>query len=291
VTCSQKYKHQLGTVVRCPKCKSVFTLELIDPTPLGDASLEEADTQEEPAETSRKSKRRTKAEIRQELIDNIREGFKRLHPRLTEIANAPKSSEEEVRRWCLAALETALGYDHNEIDTEMSTLNGRVDIALKKDGQVFLVIECKNIRSRLNEQAKKQAAGYATSLSSHWAVVTNGQIWRLYRVIPQPGKDPRFIEVFDVALLDEDGVSDVDAENLYLLTSRAVFGGDLEKMSHFIACTSKKRILKAMSSERVIKALRVELAATYKEDQGTSVSLDDESVDNALQDALGLRDL
>lgn len=265
-------------------------MELIDPTPLERVSIQAEEETSEPQEEKR-NKRRTKVEIRQETIDKICEGFRLLHPRLVEIANAPRASEEEVRRWCFDALENALGYSKSEIDTEVSVLSGRVDIALKRDGDIFLVMECKNIRHKLTNTVRDQAAGYATSLSAEWAVVTNGQIWRLYRVIPQIGKDPRFIEIFDVSLLDEDGVSEVDAENLYLLTSRAVFGGDLEKMSHMIACTSKKRILKALASERVIKALRLELASTYKDEQDKAIFLDDEMVENSLQDALGLGDL
>ncbi len=92
-----------------------------------------------------------------------------------------------------------------------------------------------------------------------------------------------------MALLDEDGVSEEDAENLYLLTARAVFGGDLEKMSHRVACKSKKRILKALESERVIKALKAELALSYKEEHGQTVKLEDNDVSSALQEARGLR--
>jgi hypothetical protein len=113
----------------------------------------------------------------------------------------------------------------------------------------------------------------------------------LYRLRPRPGQDPHFIEIFDVALLDEDGVSDSDATNLYLLTSRAVFGGDLEKRSHEVACITKKRIQQALDSERVIKALRLELVQSYKEEHEQNVKLDDETVADALQEALGFSEL
>ncbi|MBE9111798.1 type I restriction enzyme HsdR N-terminal domain-containing protein [Nodosilinea sp. LEGE 07298] len=288
-----EYQNQIGKPVRCPKCKNVFVMELVEPTPLEAVSIQAANTEEESENKSNPKtiKRRTKAEIRQEAIDSIRDGFRRRHPRLVEISNSPRASEEEVRRWCIEALENVLGYSKNELDTEVRTLGGKVDIALKRGDHIFLVIECKNIRAKLNNNVRDQAAGYATSLSAEWAVVTNGQIWRLYRVIPQAGRDPRFIEIFDVSLLDEDGVSEVDAENLYLLTSKAVFGGDLENMSHLVACTSKKRILQALASERVVKALRLELATTYKDEQDKNVSLDDGVVESALQNALGLGDL
>lgn len=291
---SKKYQNRLGKPVRCPKCKTIFTATLIEPTPLEQASIEESgeDVGQDSEAEARRKRRRSKSEIRQEIIDAIRDEFRKLHPRLVEIAGAARSSEEEVRRWCIDALENALGYDKGkEIDTEVPVLGQRADIVLKRDGQIFLVIECKNTRSKLSAKVRDQAAGYATSLSAEWAVITNGQIWKLYRIIPVPGRDPRFIEIFDVALLDEDGVSESDAESLYLLTSRAVFGGDLEKMSHRVACMSKKRLLNALESDRVIKALKTELVASYKDEHGNNVKLDEESVNDALQEALGLSDL
>ena len=298
----RKHQHLVGQPVRCPKCNSIFTMGLVNLSPFETAAIEQESssvTSEKGSVTSEKngeenqeqSRRRTKAEIKQELIDAICENFRLLHPRLTEISNAARSSEEAVRIWVVDALEKALGYSKSNIDTEISTIGGRIDIALRQDNHVFMVIECKNIRAKLNKSVRDQAINYATTLSAEWAVVTNGAIWKLYRVIPQPGRDPHVIEIFDLSLLDEDGVSEADAENLYLLTSRAVFGGDLQKMSHLLACTSKKRILNACLSERVVKAFRLELSSVYKDEHNISVKLDDEEVTNALREAFSLIDL
>lgn len=287
----------VGHAVRCPKCKSIFTMELIKPTPLESAALADepkVDAEAESSESNQPPQRytkRTKAEIRQHWITQIQESFKQLHPRLIEISTATRSSEEAVRIWVVNALEQALGYKQGEIDTEVSTLGGRVDIALRKDGHIFMVIECKNIRAKLNKSVRDQAINYATTLSAEWVVVTNGAIWKLYRVIPQPGRDPHIIEIFDLSLLDEDGVSDNDAENLYLLTSRAVFGGDLDRMSHALACTSKKRVLSVCLSERVVKAFRLELSEIYKQEHDVNVKLDDDEVISALEEAFSLAEL
>jgi predicted type IV restriction endonuclease len=268
----------------------MFTLELVKPSPLEEAGLQAssstADSEQQSTEPS-KPKRRTKQEIKEETITCIRDGFRKLHPELEGLYNANRCSENDVRHWCMKALETVLGYESSDIKTEVDALGGKIDIALMQGDRVFLFIECKGIKSNLNRNVKNQAAGYATSCQAEWIVLTNARNWKLYRIIPQDGKNPHFIEIFDVALLDEDGVSELDAENLYLLTARAVFGGDLEKMSHLIACTSKKQLFKAMESERVIKALRLEMASMYKEQEGVNVKLDDENIEGVLHDALG----
>ena len=291
----RKHQHLVGQPVRCPKCNSIFTMGLVNLSPFETAAIEQESssvTSEKDGEEDKgQSRRRTKAEIKQELIDSICENFRLLHPRLTEIFNAARSSEEAVRIWVVDALEKALGYSKSNIDTEIPTIGGRIDIALRQDNHVFMVIECKNIRAKLNKAVRDQSINYATTLSAEWAVVTNGAIWKLYQVIPQPGRDPHVIEIFDLSLLDEDGVSEADAENLYLLTSKAVFGGDLKRMSHLLACTSKKRILNACLSERVVKAFRLELSSVYKDEHDINVKLDDEEVTNALREAFSLIDL
>ena len=290
----EKHKKLIGKQTRCPKCKSVFRVELVEPTPLEQAKLSEPkpDCENSSESTISKKRRRSQSEIRQEYIDSICQGFRQMHPRLASIAEAQKSSEEQVRLWVIDALSDVLGYTHaEEIDTEVRALGQRVDVVLKKDGQIFLVIECKNIRNKLRSKVTEQAVAYATSLSAKWVVTTNGQIWKLFQVTPRKGQEPKVTEIFDVALLDEDGVSEIDAECLYLLTSRAVFGGDLERKSHYIACTSKKRILKALASERVTKALRLELTSSYEEEYEKRVNLKGEDVEAVLEEALGLTEL
>lgn len=287
----EKNRHQLGKPARCQKCSSIFTVELVDPTPLENAAIKNETEQAQEVAERKPRQRRTREEIRQEHLDSIRTGFKSLHPRLVAMDLAEKTSEENVRIWVIDSLINALGYSHEEIDTEVRTLGKRVDIALKKDGQIFLVIECKSVRTKLGNSVRDQAINYATSLSAPWAVITNGHIWRLFRILPRQGRDPKLVEIFDVALLDADGVSDSDVESLYLLTARALFGGDTEKMSHLIGCTTKRKILQALTSDRVVKAMRMELVESYKQANDVNVPLDDAGTRSVIADAFGLEDL
>src|SRR6218665_2635179 len=136
--CGTRYKlrernrHQLGKPARCQKCNTIFTVELVDPTPLENAAIKNEEEQAQEV-TERKRQRRTREEIRQEYLVTIRTGFKSLHPRLVAMDLAEKSSEENVRIWVIDSLINALGYSHDEIDTEVRTLGKRVDIALKKN--------------------------------------------------------------------------------------------------------------------------------------------------------------
>ena len=282
-----------GKSIRCPKCHREFLVKIVQPSIIEQAAIENknedaeaaaaaAPTTNDPAGqpgTERK-KRLTKGEIQEKHCKKIKKEFRTFHKRLTAIASQESSSEEEVRRWCIDVLKEALGYGDHEIDTEMCALNQRIDIALKDEDKVFMVIECKNIRSRLPNQVRDQAVMYAANKSADWAVITNGQVWKLFRVIPKKGSDPHVVEVFDLALLDEDGVSDRDVELLFLLTKRAIKTGDAERHFHRTSCLDAKRLVKELSSERVAKTLRKALMDSYSSDTGQRVPLSvDEVID------------
>jgi predicted Zn finger-like uncharacterized protein len=275
----KRHEPLIGKTVRCPKCHTNFTLTLETPTNTDKIAVEA----EQEEEQQQKKRKRSKDEIRAHHITTASEGFRALHGRLKEIAQASSSSEEQVRIWCVDALKTALGFNYTQIDTELKALNGRVDIAIKNGDAVQMVIECKNIKAKLNNSVRDQAGAYAATLSAPWAVVTNGEIWKLYRVTPQPGKPPSVDKVFDVALLDEDGVSESDAENLYLLSHRALSSGDTENGAHKALSTSPQKVYDALFSERVLDAVRLELTQSYKSETNQNVKITNEEAKEAMR--------
>ncbi len=283
----EKNRALIGKAVRCPKCRTLFTLTLETPS----SSEQNAIAAEEERTKEKKRNRRTRDEIRAMHTEKALEGFKSLHARLQSLAQEAGNKEEQVRIWCVDALRTALGYGDEEIETERKVLNGRIDIAIKKDDRVSVVIECKAIRSRLGANALEQAGTYAATLRAHWVVLTNGDIWKLYRVMPRDGQEPRMELVFDVSLLDDDGISQRDAENLYLLTSRAMNCGDTEKAYHRVVCKNSLRLRSALFSERVVKAIRLELIQGYQDEFGERVNIDDDEMLEALRDEFEMTEL
>ena len=185
--------------------------------------------------------------------------------------------------WCTDVLRKALGYTDDDLAFELSAFNDRIDIAVRHDDKVILIIECKK-RSTLGDSARKQAVKYAACKSADWAVVTNGQNWELHRVIPIGGKDPEVIEVFNISLLDDDGLSTYDVERMYLLTKKALLSGETEKEFHLARCTDDDRLLLAMFTDRSIKAIRRSLTESYKKKFKVRVKLTDKDVAERLQE-------
>lgn len=92
--------------------------------------------------------------------------------------------------------------------------------------------------------------------------------------------------VFDLALLDEDGISEPDSEHLYLLSHRALSSGDTEREYHEVCCTAPSHLFDALFSERVLNSIRIELKESYKQEHDHRVSLSKEDVQEAISDLL-----
>jgi len=269
----------VGKSIRCPKCHQKFVLKVEKPTPIESAAIKIA---EQPGKAKRK--KRTKSQILRHRLSSIKKAMRPYHARLTQMASQDKCSEEQVRVWCIDVLRNVLGYKDLEIDTEMYALNQRIDIVIKQADKVFMVIECKNTRSKLPVSAINQAVTYAASKSADWAVITSGQVWKLLRVFPVKGADPRTVEVFDLSLLDADGCSDADVANLYLLTSRALFRGETEKCHHQVACMSNPSMLSAIITPRVVKAIRRSLIEAYLKSSKVRVRINEEEMEERIRE-------
>ncbi|MFO0792036.1 MAG: type I restriction enzyme HsdR N-terminal domain-containing protein [Pirellulales bacterium] len=226
---SEKYKSFIGKTIACPKCTRPFVIQLESASPIEQAAIASSDASSNESATSTataaKRTKRTKAEVRKEAYKQIRKGFGPCMKQLQAMAECDSLSEERIRLWCVDVLRTALGYRDVDLDYELSAANKKIDIAVKHDDDVIMIIECKK-RDRLKESDRQQALNYAMSRSAEWAVVTNGRSWELLRVIPIKGQNPQAITVFSISLLDEDGLSNYDVERMYLLTKKALLRGE-----------------------------------------------------------------
>jgi type I restriction and modification enzyme subunit R-like protein len=281
---SKKYESFIGKPINCPKCHRPFEIQLESPAPIEQAAMASADQTSSSCEGASsvavvakpKKKTRTKAEIRKAAYKRIRKEFGPYLKQLEAIAGCDTASEERVRVWCCGVLQNALGYKAEDLDFEVSAGKGKIDIVVKDDDKIMMVIECKK-PGQLPAIARKAAIGYAIQVSADWAVATNGQTWELHRVIPVSGENVCSVEIFNISLLDEDGLSPYDVERMYHLTKRALLRGETEKVFHKARALENKQLLAAMFTSRTIKAIRRSLGEAYKKHfkQYVGLTLDD----------------
>lgn len=101
------------------------------------------------------------------IFDVIRKKFVVLQP------------EEWVRQHCIHYLMTEKKYPHSLINIEKElTINGlkkRYDIVVfNSDGSIFLIVECKAPKIKINQTTFDQIARYNLALNSKYLMVTNG---------------------------------------------------------------------------------------------------------------------
>lgn len=285
-----------GRSASCKKCRARFIVNIIE---IPDHAIEEENesvtenkkcisTTNTPntSETSTRT-RRSRSEIRRELIKKLKCDFRALHSRLSEINKEKYSSEEEVRRWVVDSLRHVFGYEDREIKTEERVNERKADIIVRNatDNKPMIVIEVKSIRHPLNRRVIDQAASYAAILDTPYAIVTNGDAWIFFKCGIKSDKH-KLIEIFNIALLDEDGISDDDAESLYLITKKSIESGYTERQSHSTAAIQPTRLLKAIMAESVLTKLRRTLADQYEEETGIKIEVDPENVHEHLKSLL-----
>ena len=89
-----------------------------------------------------------------------------------------------------------------------------------------------------------------------------------------------------MALLDEDGVSEEDAELLYLISKRAYTSADTEKQTHLVAATNPTRLVSALVDEGVVSKLRRTLESQYRDETKIRVTLNTDELKDRLGELL-----
>jgi len=117
--------------------------------------------------------------------------------------------------------ESVLGYDKfSEITSELAIKKTFCDLAIRLDGEVRLLIEVKAAGIDLKEQHMQQAVNYGSNSGLDWVVLTNGLIWKVYKIIFAKPVDTDFVYEFDFRKLSPKKQGDL--EMLYYLTKEAM---------------------------------------------------------------------
>jgi hypothetical protein len=109
------------------------------------------------------------------------------------------NTEEATKNAFVMPFISALGYDvfdPSEVIPEFTADVGikkgeKVDYAIKQDGKIILLFECKCCNSSLDECHVSQLYRYFSVTEARIAVLTDGIIYRFYTDIEEPNKmDP-----------------------------------------------------------------------------------------------------
>lgn len=112
----------------------------------------------------------------------IAAALKRFQP-ILDTAKARDANESDTVIIVMDLLSEIFGYDkYAEITSEHAIRGTFCDLAIKIDGTLSLLIEVKAIGTDLKDQHVKQATDYAANQGCEWVALTNGIVWRAYKV-------------------------------------------------------------------------------------------------------------
>jgi predicted type IV restriction endonuclease len=116
-------------------------------------------------------------------VERISAGLKRFQP-ILEASKSRDVNESDTVVIVTDLLQEIFGYDkYAEITSEHMIRSTFCDLAVKLEGTLAFLIEVKAIGIELKEQHVKQAVDYAANLGCEWVTLTNGVIWKVYKVI------------------------------------------------------------------------------------------------------------
>lgn len=142
-----------------------------------------------------------------------------------------------------------------EITREKQVKEKYVDIAIKIDGAIKLLVEAKAAGTILRDRHIEQAERYAAEGNIRWVLLTNGVAWHLYHLSFEEGIEYERVFVVDLA----SDPTEKAAEILGLLHRQSIRKGEHEKFWQRYAALSPESIGKALFSEEVLRFIRREI--------------------------------
>jgi len=187
---------------------------------------------------------------------DIRKALRRFAPHFIQARDAALNEADTVLRLC-RFFEDVLGYDGlQDISREAQLKNKYVDVCLKVDDRVRLLVEAKAAGQKLRDRHIEQAQAYASQNNYRWVVLTNGVDWHLYHLTFEEGIE--YERAFVVSLATDETLEEA-AGKLALLHKQAIRKDELEQFWEKAAALGPASIAKALFSTSVLMLLRREI--------------------------------
>lgn len=156
------------------------------------------------------------AQVPSKVAARISAALKRFQPIIAS-AKSRDANESDTVIIITDMLNEVFGYDkYSEITSECAIRGTWCDLAIKIDGKFEYLIEVKAIGLELKDAYTKQAVDYSANKGTDWVILTNAEIWRIYKVTFSKPIDSELI--LEINFLELNPKKSGDIELLYNLT-------------------------------------------------------------------------
>lgn len=202
--------------------------------------------------------------------DRLVAGLRRYQPIVRKLA-ARDISEADTVTVIKDMLTDVFGYDkYTELTSEQQIRGTFCDLAIKVDGKVHYLAEVKSAGTSLNENHLKQAVNYGAHEGIEWIILTNGIVWKIFRIKFAQPIDWEEVYCFDMAEISSR--SSDDLAKLFMLCRESVTTDALKEFHRQAQILNPYVIAELLQSEPVTAVLRKEFRRLF---DGLKVSDED----------------
>jgi predicted type IV restriction endonuclease len=212
-----------------------------------------------------------KMRVSKRFIDRAKPALRR-YQKAFESARSRDVNESDTRVIISDFVAEVLGFDkYSEVTTEFAVKSTFCDLAIKVNGKLKFLIECKSAGTNLKDNHLRQATDYAANDGVEWVLLTNGIEWQAHRVrFEQP---IRVDQVFSLNLLDPAAKPSDLLEKLYLISREGTAATAIDDFWEQKEATSRYVIAQVLLSDTVVSALRRQLRRLYPAVKATEEEL------------------
>lgn len=186
-------------------------------------------------------------------MSDVKRSLKKFLPHLLQ-AKADSLNEADTVQRIIKVFELVLGYSMlSEITRESNIKDKYVDLAIKIDGRIRLLVEVKSAGTVLRDRHIEQAERYAAEGNHRWVVLTNGTSWNLYHLTFEEGIE--YERLFALDLADAEAF-DTSVSCLALLHRQCVRKGQLDDHWDKRVAMNPASVGKSLFSEAVLRLIR-----------------------------------
>lgn len=150
------------------------------------------------------------------------------------------------------------GFDkYSEITREYAIRNNFCDLAIKVDSEIKFLIEVKSIGTTLHDKHYQQALDYGANAGVEWIILTNGYIWKVYKV--RFDKPIRTDFICEINMIDIKIKNQTDLDKLYILCKEGLKKNAIDEFTEHRMTVNKYYIGAIIQSDIISEAIRKEL--------------------------------
>jgi hypothetical protein len=224
------------------------------------------------------------ANLPKKISERIVLGIKKYQP-LLQSARSRDVGEADTVTIIKDMLSDIFGYDkYSEVTSEFAIRGTYCDLAIKFDNKLATLIEAKAIGIDLKEQHVKQAVDYAANQGIDWVILTNGNLWKVYKLIFSKPIDKEL--VVEIDFLQINSRLEKDIEKLYLLCKEGWLKSALGAYHTQQQALSRYFVGSILQTEPVLDVIRRELRRVSPD-----VKIDNEEIRQVLVNEVLKRDV